>query len=311
MEADEAKTNDSKVEAFIFLSQSFINKGIVQVEFILADEVEYSAMIDALLEHASSDDHIKSLVLHIEAKNEELMEVLAYKSFHEVSETLNLGPSSEEGEDVWIKLFTMSKTDNWPARWVLVPTEVAVFAIYGDANKITQTRWFPYGKYIEDIAIRTTAIKSNLADLNGIMLSDLDDAKEHKDEDDLPAALVDARNQAQEYFSGKREEFDLPLVINNGTNFQRKVWDETKNISYAATETYESLGTLITGDELRGRNLSRVTGAALGANPICVFIPCHRIIAKNGNLQGYKYGIEVKDWLLSHEIFKWKEDLKN
>jgi methylated-DNA-[protein]-cysteine S-methyltransferase len=101
--------------------------------------------------------------------------------------------------------------------------------------------------------------------------------------------------QLLEYFSGKRKTFDFPLAP-KGTPFQLDVWNALLEIPYGDTVTYAELARRI------GRPAAvRAVGAANGANPIPVIIPCHRVIGSNGTLTGYGGGIERKQWLLALE----------
>lgn len=101
--------------------------------------------------------------------------------------------------------------------------------------------------------------------------------------------------QLREYFAGKRETFDVPLAL-KGTPFQLDVWRELMNIPYGHTISYAELASRI------GRpSAVRAVGAANGANPIPVIVPCHRVIGANGSLTGYGGGIQRKQWLLALE----------
>lgn len=108
--------------------------------------------------------------------------------------------------------------------------------------------------------------------------------------------LTDCAQQLDEYFAGKRVVFDLPLQP-AGTPFQLKVWEYLQKIPYGGTCSYKDLA------EIAGyRGACRAVGNANGANPICLIIPCHRIIAHNGSPGGYAYGLEIKKQLLQLEI---------
>lgn len=103
------------------------------------------------------------------------------------------------------------------------------------------------------------------------------------------------KDQLQEYFDGTRQEFDLPLDP-RGTAFQRAVWRELTRIPYGETISYGELARRIGQPEA-----SRAVGAANGANPIPIVIPCHRVIGANGSLTGFGGGIETKKRLLALE----------
>lgn len=109
------------------------------------------------------------------------------------------------------------------------------------------------------------------------------------------AALADAAAQLSAYFAGERQAFDLPLEP-RGTEFQRAVWSALQRIPFAETTTYAALAQVI------GRPAAvRAVGAANGANPIPIVIPCHRVIGSSGSLTGFGGGLPVKRWLLDHE----------
>ncbi len=105
-----------------------------------------------------------------------------------------------------------------------------------------------------------------------------------------------AAQQLDEYFAGERTEFDLPLAP-SGTDFQRKAWAALRTIPYGETISY--------GEQARrlgDKNKSRAVGAANGKNPIPIVVPCHRVVGANGHLTGFAGGLEVKAWLLGHEL---------
>lgn len=107
--------------------------------------------------------------------------------------------------------------------------------------------------------------------------------------------LQQARTELEEYFSGKRTTFDLPLSP-TGTEFQKQVWDALRTISAGTTTTYGDLAQKI------GRPKAvRAVGTAIGRNPICIIVPCHRVLASNGALGGYVAGTDRKQDLLSLE----------
>lgn len=108
-------------------------------------------------------------------------------------------------------------------------------------------------------------------------------------------SLDDLSTQLHEYFSGKRKTFEFPLAP-KGTAFQLAVWNALLAIPYGDTITYAELA-----QRIGKPSAIRAVGAANGANPIPVIIPCHRVIGSNGTLTGYGGGIERKQWLLALE----------
>ena len=110
------------------------------------------------------------------------------------------------------------------------------------------------------------------------------------------ADLFDARSALQRYFEGEYASIDAVAVELNGTPFQRKVWGALRAIPPGTTMSYADLARHI--GEPRA---VRAVGAANGANPVAVIVPCHRVIGADGSLTGYGGGIERKQWLLAHE----------
>lgn len=102
-------------------------------------------------------------------------------------------------------------------------------------------------------------------------------------------------NQLEEYFEGKRVEFDLPLDL-QGTDFQKRVWNELLTIPYGKTVSYKELSIRL-GDV----RAIRAVAAANGANPVSIIVPCHRVIGSDGSLTGYAGGLWRKRWLLDFE----------
>jgi methylated-DNA-[protein]-cysteine S-methyltransferase len=103
------------------------------------------------------------------------------------------------------------------------------------------------------------------------------------------------REQLDEYFAGRRQAFDLPLVM-AGSPFQRRVWRALQDIPYGETISYGELARRIGIP-----SASRAVGVANGRNPVSVIVPCHRVIGADGSLTGYGGGMERKRFLLELE----------
>lgn len=108
--------------------------------------------------------------------------------------------------------------------------------------------------------------------------------------------LVDAVAQLREYFAGTRTTFDLALAP-VGTEFQQAAWQALRTIPFGETVSYGEQAAVM-GDKRK----ARAVGAANGRNPIPIVVPCHRVVGSNGHLTGFAGGIEVKAWLLDHEL---------
>jgi methylated-DNA-[protein]-cysteine S-methyltransferase len=132
-------------------------------------------------------------------------------------------------------------------------------------------------------------------DADGIVEIHFAGAKPKSDwrrEDD---SLEDAASQLHAYFDGQLRAFDLPLKT-DGTEFQQTVWRALREIPYGETTTYSTIAKQI------GKPAAvRAVGAANGANPIPIVIPCHRVIGASGSMTGFGGGIDVKKRLLALE----------
>jgi AraC family transcriptional regulator, regulatory protein of adaptative response / methylated-DNA-[protein]-cysteine methyltransferase len=102
-------------------------------------------------------------------------------------------------------------------------------------------------------------------------------------------------SQMEEYYSGARQKFDIPLIT-PGTDFQQKVWKKLIDIPYGQTRSYKAQSIA-----LGNPDAVRAVARANGDNRIAVIIPCHRVIAENGDLTGYGGGLWRKQWLINHE----------
>jgi methylated-DNA-[protein]-cysteine S-methyltransferase len=107
--------------------------------------------------------------------------------------------------------------------------------------------------------------------------------------------VVQCVNQLDEYFQAKRKIFKLSLAP-QGTDFQKSVWAQLLEIPFGETVSYMDIARAI-GNE----NSIRAVGAANGANPLAIIVPCHRVIGSDGKLTGYGGGLWRKEWLLNHE----------
>jgi methylated-DNA-[protein]-cysteine S-methyltransferase len=109
------------------------------------------------------------------------------------------------------------------------------------------------------------------------------------------------KQQLEQYFASERTEFDLPLAP-QGTPFRQQTWQALQKIPFGETRYYAQQAEL-----MNNKKAVRAVGAANGANPIAIVIPCHRVIGKNGSLTGYAGGLDRKAWLLNFE----QEQLQN
>jgi methylated-DNA-[protein]-cysteine S-methyltransferase len=110
------------------------------------------------------------------------------------------------------------------------------------------------------------------------------------------ARLEAARRQLFDYLAGRQDAFDVPLDLSQGTSFQRKVWRTLQRVPYGKLRSYQWIATRV-----GGRHYARAVGNAVGANPLPIVVPCHRIVAHDASLGGFSGGLSMKRKLLSLE----------
>lgn len=119
----------------------------------------------------------------------------------------------------------------------------------------------------------------------------------HADNPDAwPPTLVAAVEQVREYFARMRRSFDLPLDLDSATDFQREVYERLLKVPHGRVTTYGELAEAVGRSEM-----ARAVGQAVGANPIPIVIPCHRVVAAEGRLGGFSGGLAAKAALLRIE----------
>lgn len=111
-----------------------------------------------------------------------------------------------------------------------------------------------------------------------------------------PYHFEDLVKRFRSYFSGQQAAFPDELDLSEATSFQRKVWEATKLIPYGDTRSY-----IWVAEQIKQPGAARAVGQALGANPLPVIIPCHRVLSSDGGLGGFSGGVEMKSYLLSLE----------
>ena len=116
-----------------------------------------------------------------------------------------------------------------------------------------------------------------------------DDAK-------VAGCIKECAIQMEAYFKNQLESFELKLDWSDKPEFHKKVWNVLLEIPFGRTCSYLDIA-----EKLGDKNAVRAVGQANRNNPIAIVVPCHRVIAKNGNLQGYFYGLDMKQKLLEHE----------
>lgn len=129
-----------------------------------------------------------------------------------------------------------------------------------------------------------------------VIESDLRSVTDEPFEEGASAQLEEARLQLLDYLDGKREVFTVPVDLSRGTPFQRRVWRVLQRVPYGKLRSYQWIASRV-----GGRHYARAVGSAVGANPLPVIIPCHRIVAQDASLGGFSCGLPMKRKLLTLE----------
>lgn len=148
---------------------------------------------------------------------------------------------------------------------------IGTLTLYSDGNNLIEVR-FPKDRHEALKPINETIIKDDLNVFNK------------------------TKNWLDRYFEGNKPNLnELPIKF-IGSNFRIKVWNELCNIPYGEVVTYKDVASKISSTMS-----AQAVGVAVGYNPICIIVPCHRVIGAKNNLVGFGAGLNIKKWLLNHE----------
>ncbi|MBP5417575.1 MAG: methylated-DNA--[protein]-cysteine S-methyltransferase [Clostridiales bacterium] len=265
-------------------------------------EDDRKAAFDSLLRYAFFDQQIHRISVLIPVTDETSEKILLachMKQEAVLDEALYVHGAYCDGA-----LFSLLDSEYPDYSVGFVPFRKGVVAIRGDNEVIEMTRFFSYGKPVEGNLERNVAIRTGIADNLGILKEE--GSPEYKDLFDMefPKEVMRCMTELNEYFMKRRTAFTIHAKPLHGSDFQKKVWDQVSTIPYGVTRSYEDIALDLTGgDKVSARNLTRAVGAACGDNPLPILVPCHRIIGKDGRLVGFSGGLEIKEFLLNHEMF--------
>ncbi|HAL74655.1 MAG TPA: hypothetical protein DCM45_06160 [Clostridiales bacterium] len=191
-----------------------------------------------------------------------------------------------------------------------IPFKLGVFAVTGNQIGLTFADFIHYGDRLTDLYQHECAESAGILDQQGHLqlranLVDLQIKKGIIAPEAAPEPVRRAAEQVKAYFAGELTQFDLPIAIEQGSEFQASVWDILPQIPYGTTWTYEELAyQLSEKDWATARRMARAVGSACGANPLPLILPCHRVIGKDRRLVGFSGGLDIKEFLLDHEIMR-------
>jgi O-6-methylguanine DNA methyltransferase len=207
-----------------------------------------------------------------------------------------------------VLLYSMLRPESPRLNTAIVPFRLGILAITGNQENLLTTGFVKYGERFE------RAIQSECAEVLGLLDSHGNLVQRQVLEQlrtdrccfchpNTPHLVLTAAEQAADYFAGRLARFDLPLDLSCGSSFQQRVWRLLSEIPYGATWTYEELAHRLDQEDWpAARRMARAVGSACSANPLPLILPCHRVIGKDGRLVGFTGGLDIKEYLLAHEI---------
>ncbi len=202
-------------------------------------------------------------------------------------------------------LFTVTSPYYQGYNYSFIPFEKGVAVIGGNNEYVDSLKLYHFGMKPDEGLMANVAGSLGLLDDKGAFISDEDAyATDEEQLEYLPAEVSKASRELIEYFGRARAVFDINFRFTHGTEFQKQVWKSLSKVCYGMTVCYEDIALDLSGnDKIQARKITRAVGAACSENPIAIFIPCHRVIGKDGSIVGYSAGIDIKDYLLLLETF--------
>jgi len=184
-----------------------------------------------------------------------------------------------------------------------VPFARGYVHVRGDRNAVDAVGFLKGDQPVESGPLRSAALIQGLCDREGVLGPREADPASHRRLAKLPAEVQRGARQIEEYIAGKRTKFDIRTNA-AGSLFQQNVWKTLSEIPFGTTLTYEQVAMRLSNqDPVAARRLTRAVGSACSANPLAIVVPCHRVIGKDNKLVGFSGGLDVKEWLLEHEMF--------
>jgi O-6-methylguanine DNA methyltransferase len=184
-----------------------------------------------------------------------------------------------------------------------VPFARGYVHVRGDRDAVEEIGFLKADQPVEAGPLRSAAFLQGLCDREGVLVSQGTSTPGTAKPTKLPAEVQRAAHQIEEYVTGGRTSFEIRTNA-SGSLFQHNVWNTLLEIPYGTTLTYEQVALRLSKQEPEAaRRLTRAIGSACSANPIAIVVPCHRVIGKDNKLVGFSGGLDVKEWLLEHEMF--------
>jgi O-6-methylguanine DNA methyltransferase len=190
----------------------------------------------------------------------------------------------------------------------LVLFKLGVFVIIGDESGVREAHFARYGERSLVRRVQEAFEWHRLTDQEGCLtdresLLSRTGNRGYLYNESSPLTVKKAVRAVDAYFNKKGTAFDCPLHLEVGSDFQKRVWSVLQTIPFGVTWTYEEVAEKISDDPPEeARKMARAVGTACRTNPFPLFVPCHRVIGKDGRLVGFGGGLDIKEYLLAHEI---------
>lgn len=295
--------NDEEYLGLFSITFSSNSKYNCELNIILTQDFKTRDLIDAVFTLSLREIFVKYLMHKVSItirSDDELLESAAMDFGFTQEAILYDEYSDEEGRYIDGGLFYLLLPEYKANNVTFVPFQRGIVAIYGNEEVVSKVSFYKYEQKIEDRFTSEVAQYIGFADSKGVFLARNNECYKCEDSH-APKELSKAADQLREFFLKRRETFDINLDYSSGTDFQQKVWKLLLDVPYGFVISYEDLALKLTDRREDAKNLTRAVGSACSDNPIPIFIPCHRVIGKNGKLVGYSGGIEFKDFLLQLE----------
>lgn len=300
-------SKDGVIYALIKLFRPDRKNCRAHIDFVFTSDANadtQSGIVDEVLRYCFLEEYYHKVTVICNHGNEGLERILMGAGFNQEAVLRDEVRLKNGFEDAG--LFAMLSYEYPKYNIVFVPFERGVAMVSGGEDFIDSVKLFHYGQQIEEPFALNIAGALGLLDAGGGLARN-DDGRYNLESEQLqylPDELAKAYVELREYFDSNRAWFDINVRFNQGTLFQKKVWNALYSIPYGGTASYEDIALMLTDGKLaEARKITRAVGAACSDNPVAVIVPCHRVIGKDGSIVGYSAGIDIKDYLLLHESF--------
>jgi len=265
-------------------------------------------LLDSLSKQAFQILNLYRLELEAGACEQDWLPTLMAAGWHEEGLMRSCRWNAERRRHEDVRMYALLKPQQQGFGSAFIPFSKAVVAVAGDQEGLQALHFIRYGQPVDVMGLQEDAEWLGLLDPNGCLVNRSEWTRLFPDQPAVvtgqaPPCVWTAANQIIEYFAGHRTVFDVPVHLEQGSPFQQQVWRALSKIPFGTTWTYEALAAAMGGqDPAAARRMSRAVGSACGANPLPLILPCHRVIGKNGHLVGFSGGLDLKEYLLAHEI---------